>query len=383
MALMGRYIFRQTAVALLMILITLTLIVWVTTALRELKILTSHGQTFFIFLKITLLTLPNLIVIVAPVALLISALHTLNRLSGDSEIIVFSAAGAPIWRVMTPYIVLALIVAVAVACVNFYFMPKSMRLLRDYLIQVRTDLISQVLQPGNFTSAEKGLTFHIRDKGANGDLLGLMVHDERNTAQAMTYLADRGEIIKREGRSFLIMYGGHVHRHNTDENEVHIISFDSYLFDISQLGPQDGERDYKPKERYITELISPDTDDEYYEQNEGKFRAELHDRLASPLYPILFVLIAVVHLGYPRTTRQGRLQSVFLAFSAAAFLRIAGLAATNALAKKASAVFFVYGIPVAGIAAALLLAYFNLKPGLPSLSIKLPLKLRLPGRAGA
>ena len=91
-----------------MILITLTLIVWMTTALRQISLVTDQGQSLLIFLKITLLAMPNLIAIVAPVALLISALHSLNRLSGDSELIVLSASGSTVWRVMKPYLLLAL-----------------------------------------------------------------------------------------------------------------------------------------------------------------------------------------------------------------------------------------------------------------------------------
>ena len=56
-----------------------------------------------------------------------------------------------------------------------------MRALRDLIPQVRTDLISQVLQPGRFSSPEPGLTFHIRDRSLTGDLLGLLVHDDATT----------------------------------------------------------------------------------------------------------------------------------------------------------------------------------------------------------
>ncbi len=92
--LISRYIFRQTASALITIIVSLTLIVWLTSVLKEIKLLTSEGQTFFLFLKITSLAIPSLIVTVAPIAFLIASLHTLNRLNGDSELIVLSGAGA-------------------------------------------------------------------------------------------------------------------------------------------------------------------------------------------------------------------------------------------------------------------------------------------------
>ncbi|MGB0084735.1 MAG: LPS export ABC transporter permease LptF [Rhodomicrobiaceae bacterium] len=372
MDIIGRYIFRQTAGSLVMILITLTLIVWMTTALREVSLVTNQGQSFVIFLTITMLAMPNMIAIVAPVALLISTLYSLNRLSGDSELIVLSACGSRIWRVMKPCFVLALIVAAFVMFCNAYLTPQTMRTLRDYAIKVRTDLISQVLQPGKFSTPEQGLTVHITERAADGTLLGLMIHDERDPTQIMTYLAEEGHIVKQsDDRALLIMKNGHVQRQNGESPNVQIIIFDSYVFDLSQFGPKEGPTDYKPRERFIGELINPDPADSFYKSQPGKFRSELHDRLSNPLYPILFVLIVGVYLGYPRTTRDSRAQSVFGAFALATVLRIVGLAGVNLAAKKGIGLALVWGIPIAGIVIALAMIQFEIRPpSLPSVSLK-------------
>jgi len=59
-------------------------------------------------------------------------------------------------------------VSAAVSFVNHIGMPWSLQMLRGYIILVRTDLISQVLQPGQFSSPERNLTFHIRDRTYDG-----------------------------------------------------------------------------------------------------------------------------------------------------------------------------------------------------------------------
>jgi lipopolysaccharide export system permease protein len=383
MGIIGRYIFRQTGTALAMILITLTLIVWMTTALREISLVTSQGQSVMVFLTITSLTMPNLIAVVAPIALLIASLHTLNRLAGDSELIVISAAGGTIWRVAKPYLLLAFILFGCLLVVNAYVVPQSMRTLRDYAIKVRTDLISQVLQPGKFSTPERGLTLHIAARADNGDLLGLVIHDERDPTQIMTYLAERSVIQKQsDDRALLIMHDGHVQRQDGKTKEVNIVSFESYIFDLSQFGPKEGPRDFKPRERFLSELISPDPNDVFYQRNAGRFQAELHDRLSSPLYPFMFVLIAVVHLGAPRTTRESRMRDLSTAFVLAMVLRVIGLSATNAAAQTPSAALLVWGIPVGGIVLTALMAHFEIKPmALPSLS--LPSWLRRPARQAA
>ncbi|NJO24315.1 MAG: LptF/LptG family permease, partial [Sphingomonadales bacterium] len=94
----ARYVFRQSAGTLLLILLSLSGVVWIALALRQLNLVTTQGQETWIFLKMTLLALPNLMALVAPLALLVAVIHVLNRLNGDSELIVATAAGATVWN---------------------------------------------------------------------------------------------------------------------------------------------------------------------------------------------------------------------------------------------------------------------------------------------
>ena len=255
MTLFSRYVFRQVANAFVIILVTLTTIVWLATALKQLDLLVSQGQGFTLFLKMTFLSLPSLMALIAPNAMLMASLYTLDRLNGDSELIVMTAAGAPIWRIGAPFVLLAAMVCVVILISNLYVMPASMRALRALIAQVRADVISQVLQPGRFSSTEPGLTFHIRDRSPTGDLLGLLVHDERDDQQVNSYLATRGRIISNDDGAFLVMFDGHVHRYEpkTPDKGVQIVHFDQYVLNISALSPQeDTSKELLPRERYLS-----------------------------------------------------------------------------------------------------------------------------------
>ncbi len=362
MDVISRYIFRQTASAMVMILLTLTLIVWMTMALREIDVMTDKGQGFVMFLKLTLLALPNLIAVVAPVALLISTIHVLNRLNNDSGIIILTAAGATVWRLMRPFMALGVVVFAFVFVSNAYLSPQSLRTLRNYVVEIRTDLISQVIQPGKFVSPERGLTFHIGGRDADGTLRGLMVNDSRDEGQTLTYLADRSNVIRRDGGSFLLMRDGYIQRVDEARTDIQLISFDSYVFDISELGPEAKTPSYEPDERFLNELWNPDPNDWRYKRRPGNFRAELHDRIASPLYAIAFVLIAVSMLGFARTTRERGAQSIAFAFIFAVAVRGGGLAANNLAVKHAWAVGLIYAIPVVAMLVAIAMAQRNMRP---------------------
>src|SRR4026209_1479833 len=195
MTLFGRYMFRQVTNAFLVILLTLTAVVWLATALKELNPITSPGPGILFVFPITPLSLPSLVALIAPNAMLMAALYTLDRMNGDSELIVMTASGAPIWRIGAPILALGAIVSLVIVLANLFVMPASMRELRSFVTQVRADLISQVLQPGRFSSPETGLTFHIRHRDMNGNLRGLLGQEERDPKQVMSYLAEKGRII--------------------------------------------------------------------------------------------------------------------------------------------------------------------------------------------
>ena len=65
----GRYIFRTTLGAFVAVMVSLTALIWVTQALREIELMTDQGQTALVFLQITALIIPHLVVLLAPVAL--------------------------------------------------------------------------------------------------------------------------------------------------------------------------------------------------------------------------------------------------------------------------------------------------------------------------
>ena len=186
----SRYIFRTTFGAFLVVLVSLTAVIWVTQALRDIDLMTNQGQTILVFVGITGLIIPLLVLVIAPIALLIAVAHVLNKLSTDSEIIVMNAAGMSPWFLFRAFMSVAIVVSLMVTAISAYFAPKGLRMLRDWLTEVRANVVSTIVQPGRFTSIENGVTIHIRERRSNGQLLGIFLDDRRNPAERITVLAE-------------------------------------------------------------------------------------------------------------------------------------------------------------------------------------------------
>jgi lipopolysaccharide export system permease protein len=365
MRLFARYLFGQAATALTLILLSLTGVVWIATALKQLNVVTGEGQEAWQFIKMTLLAIPNLMAIIAPIALLIAALHTLNKLNGDSELIVMTASGATVWYFAKPLMLLATIVSAGVITFNLWVMPWSARALNEMFVKLRTDLIGQALQPGRFSNPEPGLIFHIRERDSKtGRIFGLVMHDTREEGAVATYLAEKGDVVKQGSDAFLIMIDGHIVRQSKDDPIPKIILFERYVVDLVRFKPKEGGTELlRPRERYLDELWNPSAKDLAQPPVlVGKLRAELHDRLSAAIYPFAFVMIVIAAVGVAQTTRQNRVNSLVTAFATAVGIRIGGFAAINFVALKPAAAPLVYALPAGALLFATLIAAHRMRP---------------------
>jgi lipopolysaccharide export system permease protein len=338
----GWYIFRTTIGAFLVVLITLTTLIWITQALREIDLLTNQGQTVLAFIGLTGLGVPMLVLIIAPVALMIAVAHVLNKLSGDSELIVMNSAGMSPWRLFRAFILAAVAVSIVMAAISAYFGPKGLRALRAWITEIRTDIVTNIVQPGRFSTFEQGLTFHLRERRPNGLLLGIFLDDRRDPKERTTVLAEQGTILKNDKGTFLILEHGNVQRQEAGEREPNFVQFDRYAFDLSRFTGSAQILNMTAREKYITELAAPDPDDPLLKSQPGQFRAEFHDRILAPIYPIAFIIITYAFLGAPRTNRQSRGFSMASAIAGVAVLRLIGFGSSVIGARTPAALLVQY-----------------------------------------
>ena len=340
-----RYLFRTAITACLWGLIVLTGVVWVTQALRQIDLMTTKGQTILIFLMMTGLTLPALVAIIAPVALFAGILYTLNKLNGDSELVVMAASGVSPLRLLRPIALLSGIVFVVVAELYIQVLPWSFGAIENLTTFVHADFIANFARPGAFSQLESGFVFHFRDRTPDGALRGVFMQDMRDPAKVTTYIAEAGKTFDRDGTSYLQLSQGVLLRPQSAGDSA-MVTFDDYTIDLSQFVHAMNGAIKRPRERTTAQLMAPDARDRADPGLLGHIRSELLDRLASPLYALVGGLVAFAALGEARTTRQGRGLAIAGAVLTFFGLRMFGIAATTLSVANPTAAIFVWLVPV-------------------------------------
>ena len=115
-------------------------------------------------------------------------------------------------------------------------------MLRRWVTEVRADLVSNIVQPGRFTTIDSELTFHIRERRPNGQLLGIFIDDRRDAKERVTILAEHGEIVEERARQ--LPHAGERQRAAARDRTARPEHRDvrRYAFDLSQLRERAADR---------------------------------------------------------------------------------------------------------------------------------------------
>jgi lipopolysaccharide export system permease protein len=357
------YILRQITGPFLLFTLILTLVVWMTQSLRMLDLVINRGQSAGIFLYLTMLILPSLLVVIAPIAFFGAALYALNKLNNDSELVVMWSAGISRFQLAMPVIAAAvLVMAITYAC-SLYLMPLGQRTMKDKVFDIRADIGAAILREGAFTTPTEGLTVFIRELASGGEIRGILVHDNRDPKRPVTYLAEAGVLAQTQEGARLIMQNGNIEQGEAGGARLSVLKFERYVFDLDQYAGPQRATDRDTSERYLSELLDPPFPVATQPVRRGVYIAEGHNRLSAPLYCLAFALMALAATTKGRMARMSYALRLSGAALLGAALRLVGYAAQGLAARRPELSFLLYLLPLgAAVLAAVALADIRIIP---------------------
>jgi lipopolysaccharide export system permease protein len=345
MGLLDRYLFRQLLGPTLFATVSLGVVGVLSQSLEVLDLIVKQGQSALVLAEVTALATPQLMATVLPVALFCAGLVALNRLHTEQEIVVCFASGMSRWRVIAPAMRLAAVAALVILAVNLWVAPLCERALRVELFKIKTDLAATLVEPGEFTEPAPGLTVYVQDV-SHGTLKNLFVLQEKPGGGDTTFIAASGALGERNGSPVLTM-------HNASRQEfskagvLTYLTFDEYTFDLSDLSSVKEQIHYKIPDRYLHELLFPDLTRAAERRDQVEMWAEANARLATPLYAVAFMLMALAAILGGPFSRLGYARRVAAVSAGAAVVRIMGVGAKAFCDTEPWANVLQYAIPLA------------------------------------
>lgn len=328
-----RYVLRQLFAGMILVSAGLTCIIWLSQSLRFVEMIVNRGLSAGTFVYMTMLLLPNFLTVILPIALFTVIVFTYSKMVTDRELVVMRAAGVGQFGLAKPALIVTLLTLVFGYLLNLYLLPESYRAFRILQWEIRNTYSHVLLKEGSFNPITSAVTVYVRERAPDGQLLGILVHDEREESAPVTLMAERGALVDTGKGPRVVMYNGN--RQTVGENsKLSILYFDRYVFEVPTSNETLAERFREPRERSMSELINLEDAKGINENDWGKYKVELHKRFVTPLLGVGYAMVGLACLLYGPITRRSQTMRIVTAVSIMIALQGAALGLENFIAKN-------------------------------------------------
>ena len=278
---LDRYILQQLVAAFGFFVLVFTGVIWLTQAVRLIDTVVASGQSARVFLEFSALVLPQVFVIVLPLAGIGAALYALNKLYTDSELIVMMGAGLGPVSMLRPVALFGVLIGLAMAIVLTVLVPRSGALLAERTRAIRSDLANALIVERQFLHPLPGLTLFITDTSRAG-------RDGRPLPQRPARPRAAGDLLRparaprpRGDGGAAGDAGGRGAGDGRRQQQLTSVRFDQFVFDLSELLSEESARVPRPSEYPVRALLAPTPEmlaGERYEPRRLRLRGPLQDQ---------------------------------------------------------------------------------------------------------
>ena len=314
----SRYVFNDILSPAGIALFMMLGLIWLMQSLRFMDMIVNRGLSVEMFLYVSALIIPSLLLVVLPLALFAGCVITFKRLQQDNELVALFATGGTRWLVLRPALRSAVWGVAVCYVLSLFLIPASMTAFKTLQTTLREDGANLLLTEGTFNDVGRGLMVYVREHDRQNNILRqIMVHDSREAGKQVTWIADEGRLtLNAQRQPQLLLINGM--RQEVTTERLTDLSFTRHTIDLLKQLTQPEERWRDAEERYLHELFATDG---LTPRQSGKFYAEIHKRLLWPLAPLVLTLIAGVFLLPVYHSRQrGNRGAVMAILCAVAYL---------------------------------------------------------------
>src|SRR5216110_573242 len=214
---LSRYILRQHIPPLFYALAALTFAMLVNQVAKQFGNFVGKGLPWGVIFEVFALSIPFIVAMTLPMAVLIAVLYAFSHLAADNEITAMRASGVSVYQILGPVLAWGALMS----ALNFAFvdqvLPRSNARLRSLLIDIgrkkptfelREQVINEVPPSQYFLRAG-------RIDAATGRLKNITIYDVGGENSRRVIYADSGQMAYGEGRTDLNLrlYDGAIHQY--------------------------------------------------------------------------------------------------------------------------------------------------------------------------
>ena len=246
---------------------------------------------------------PFFMVIIMPIASMLTVFLTFLRINSDNELMALKASGISPLQLLPAPLLLGVLAMLGALLISVFAVSWGMSNFRGTLMDIAQTRTRLVLQPGVFNKDIPGVTIFARQTDLDsGALRQVMVEDRSTDQHSLVILAPTGEILTDEFRGEIMfrLHNGRLYR--TADEQLSVMGFGEYelRLDLSQLFVGADLGPVRPKEMSFPDLfelraggLRDKVEEGDYAEYREKSEVEIHKRLIFPTACLIMAFFAV------------------------------------------------------------------------------------------
>ena len=329
-----RYLLTQLLTVFAFFTIVLVSVYWVNRAARLFDLVIGDGQSFWVFLELSALTLPNVVRVVLPLSSFAAAVYVALRLTRDNEMVVLQGTGLSFARLVWPVAIFGSVVAMMLLVLMHVLVPLSRAQLAERQVEIAENVTARLLRAGEFLQPAEGVVVFLREVTPDGKLEDVFLSDARSASVRVEYSARSALLVPGAQGPVLVMLNGIALVYTHATGRVATIGFDELTFDVGGLiGPAGRRVD-------VRELPTPllwqaqSTSLQALGITQAEARFEVVSRFAQPALAIITALIGFLSICLGQFNRLGAWRQVLGAVVLLAVIQLVANASAGAALRN-------------------------------------------------
>lgn len=212
---LSRYLLRQHLAPLAFALAALTALMLLNQVAKQFGNLVGKGLPWSVIVEVFALSIPFIVAMTLPMAVLVAVLFTFSRLAADNEITALKAGGVSVGRLLRPVLGGATLVAALSLAWSDQVLPRSNHRLRSLLVDIQRKKPSFYLKEQVINEVVPGQFFlrAARIDQASNKLKDVTIYDLEDAERRRIISADSGRMAYTPGGRdlYLTLLDGDIH----------------------------------------------------------------------------------------------------------------------------------------------------------------------------
>tara|TARA_Y100000389_G_scaffold149855_1_gene149317 strand:- start:103 stop:1245 length:1143 start_codon:yes stop_codon:yes gene_type:complete len=309
---------------------SVSLIVWVIQAVNFLDFVTEDGHGLLIYFKYTILNLPKIISRITPIIFFISIFYIINKYEDNNEMKIFWLTGIQRKEFIKKMINFTLMITIVLSILQIFLVPYSQYKARTYIQDSNIDFFPSLIKANKFIDTVKDLTIYIDEKIDESTYKNIFLKDVKKDGSTKIIYAHIGELINNENERSLRLSEGKII--NVNNNNITEFDFKKTNFDLSNYLTK-SIIDFKIQEKSTSSLVDCylnysilDKKEQYYDvlncndTASKEIQVELYKRFIKPIFLIILALTSSFLLFSSKENNSHKKHRVLIFFSGIIFV---------------------------------------------------------------